>query len=223
MIDSLNVRLKAIDDANQVMRVDNVWLDHYAEVNPIQKGMEGGKCLVNDVLPYTTVDYVSYSSYDTTNPHKGNVGNALHQALDYIESRLPPKQGLRGKRVFIGEYGIPLIVAGTPENQEQFARDVCLASLEWGCPFVLYWELYCNEKTEGKHRGFWLINDKNQKQPFYYTLQHYYAGMRQTVAEFKKQHGRSPTDDELQKEAIAVLKAATSEPIVPADADGPGR
>lgn len=223
MVDWLSVRQEAIDDAKRQVRVDDVYLYHYTEVNLVQKGMKGGRCLVNDVLPHTTVDYVSYSSYDTTNPHKGDVRKALHKALDYIESKLPPKRDLQGKRIFIGEYGIPLTVARTPEKQDEYSRDVCLAALEWGCPFVLYWELYCNEKTQGQHRGFWLIDDHNRKQPFYYTLQNYYSGMKLAVAEFTEKHGRRPTDEELRKEAVVVLKAASSEPIAPADADKPRR
>ena len=157
------------------------------------------------------MDYVSYSSYDTTNPHKGNVRKALHEALDYIESKLPAKKGLQGKRVFIGEYGIPLSAAGTPEKQDQYSRDVCLAALEWGCPFVLYWEMYCNEKTKGKHHGFWLIDDKNRKQPFYFTLQNYYENMKRIVMEFRKQHGRFPTDNELREKAVEILKQDNNE------------
>jgi hypothetical protein len=206
MIAWLNVRQKAIDDAKRETKASDVKLYHYTEANLVQKGIKGGKCLVNDVLPHTPVDYVSYSSYDTINPHMGNVRKPLHEALDYIESKLPRKTGIEGKRVFIGEYGFALDGARTPQNQDLYARDVCRAGLEWGCPFVLYWEMYCNENPEGKHRGFWLIDDKNRKQPFYHTLSTYYATIKRTVAEFKKEHGRLPTDSELRKKAIEILK-----------------
>ncbi|MEM9398657.1 MAG: hypothetical protein AAF984_00470 [Verrucomicrobiota bacterium] len=212
MIDWLNVRQEAIDDAKREVPVDGISLYHYTEVNLVAKGMKGGKCLVNDVLPHTTLDYVSYSSYDTTKPNKDNVREALQKALDYIESKLPSKPGFQGKRVFIGEYGLPLAAAGTPEKQDEFARDVCLSAVEWGCPFVLYWELYCNEKINGKHRGVWLIDDTNLEQPFYHTLSNYYTGMKRAVAAFKVKHGRNPTNEELRKKAIAVLKSVSNEP-----------
>ena len=179
------------------------------------KGMKGGTCLVNDVLPSTTVDYVSYSSYDTTIAQRDTVRGALRQALDYIEQKLPPKEGLNGKRVFIGEYGFPLDVVGTPEKQDKYSRDVCLAALEWGCPFVLYWEMYCNEITAKGHRGFWLIDDKNRKQPFYYTLQSYYQNMRKAIAEFRTARGRPPADSELRQIALESLKTASSSPPAP--------
>jgi hypothetical protein len=31
----------------------------------------------------------------------------LPQPLDYLKAQLPPKDGIPGKRVFIGEYGFP--------------------------------------------------------------------------------------------------------------------
>jgi len=40
-----------------------VW--HYTEVNHVKLAMQGRPALVNEVLPKTTVDLVSYSSYDT--------------------------------------------------------------------------------------------------------------------------------------------------------------
>ena len=222
MTDWLNVRQKAVDDAKRQARVHDVYLYHYTEVNLVQKGMKGGKCLVNDVLPYTKVDYVSYSSYDTINPHRGNVKKALHDALDYIESKLPPKAGIRGKRVVIGEYGFSLALVKTPQTQDRFCRDVCLAALEWGSPFVLYWEMYCNENPGGKHRGFWLIDDRNRKQPFYHTLQDYYRRAMARTSEYARDHGRLPTDNEFQKMALDILKQELgSEQGAPLDTDIP--
>jgi len=205
MIDWLNVRQKAIDDAKRDAPAKGVRLYHYTEANLVQKAIEGRKCLVNHVLPHTTVDYVSYSSYDTINAHAGDVRQALHRALDTIESKLRAKAGIPGKRVFIGEYGFPLERTKTAARQDALARDVCRAAVEWGCPFVLYWEMYCNENKTGKHRGFWLIDDKNRKQPFYFTLQTYYARSRAFVASFRKRHGRLPTDAEYRKQALRLL------------------
>jgi hypothetical protein len=207
MIDWLNVRQTAVDDATREAGARDVKIYTYTEANLVQKGMKGGPCVVNSVLPHTRVDYVSYSSYDTINPHKGDTRQALREALDFIESKLPPKPGLGGKRVFIGEYGFPLSKTTTPELQDLYSRDVCRAALEWGCPFVLYWEFYCNEIADGKHRGFWLIDDKNQKQPFYYTLQRYYEGLRRYAADCKAKSGRTPTDDELRAKALELLAA----------------
>lgn len=40
-------------------------LFHYTEAGLVDKAMKGTKSLINDVLPDTHVDYVSYSSCDT--------------------------------------------------------------------------------------------------------------------------------------------------------------
>jgi hypothetical protein len=206
MIDWLNVRQKAIDEAKRDHPAGGVRVMHYTEVNLVQKGLKGQACLSLDVLPHTAVDYVSYSSYDTINRCPGDTGPALREALDFIESRLPPKPGVEGKRVFIGEYGFPLELAKTPQRQEQYALDVCRVGLDWGCPFVLYWEMYCNEIVEGRHRGFWLIDDHNQRQPFYLTLEDYYRQAGRFVSEFRAHHGRLPTDAEFRKQALVILQ-----------------
>jgi len=205
MIDWLNIRQQGVDDAKRDTAAKRVQMYHYTEVNLVQKALQGGKCLTNDVLPHTRVDYVSYSSYDTVVPHKGNVRESLRKALDYIESKLPSKEGMAGRRVFIGEYGFPVEKETTPEMQDAYSRDVCRTAIEWGCPFVLYWQLYCNEIRDDKHRGFWLIDDKNQKQPFYFTLQDYFTRMKAFIAEFEQMHGRLPTGAEARVHALAIL------------------
>jgi len=163
--------------------------------------------MINDVIPHTNVDFVSYSTYDTVYSFLGNTGKALSDALDYIESKLPPKEGIQGKRVFIGEYGFSLEMSGTPALQDTYSRDVSRSALKWGCPFALYWEMYNNEISQtGKQRGFWLIDDKNKKQPFYYSLEKYYTLSKQYVSDFEKQNGRPPTADEFRTASVKFLK-----------------
>lgn len=63
--------------------------------------------------------------------------------------------------------------------------------------FVLYWQMYCNEKLEdGSSRGFWLINDKNEKQPLYESLQRVLLDAREYVLEFAEREGGVPTNEE---------------------------
>lgn len=161
MIDWLNTRQRAVDDAKRDTPHHDVQVWNYVEVNLVKLGMSGGDCVTTRVLPQTNVDFVSYSAYDCQLD--------LPPALDFIESKLPAKPSVPGKRVFIGEYGFP--VAGhTPAWQDAQSRRVLRAALRWGCPFVLYWELYNNEvEPGGRQRGFWLIDDKGVKQPIYET------------------------------------------------------
>jgi hypothetical protein len=205
MILWLQVRQKAVDEARRDHPDSDVRIYHYTEANLVQKAMQGKSCLVNDVLPNVPVDFVSYSSYDIIIPHRENVRQPLFDALDFIDAKLPQKSGITDKRVFIGEYGFPLELTGTPEAQDRFSRDVCRAALEWGCPFALYWEFYCNEIKEGRHRGFWLINDRNEKQPFYFTLQSFYEKARALVNSSTLESGRVPTREEFTAIALTWL------------------
>lgn len=200
MIDWLNARQKAIDDAKRRTAHHDVQVYNYAEVNLVTNAIEGKRCMTNDVIPKTNVDFVSYSSYDTQDTPEG-----LKAALDYIESKLPAKPGIAGKRVFIGEYGFPKQTV-SPEVQDEKSRQVMRTGLDWGCPFVLYWQMYNNEvDKDGKQCGFWMIDDKNVKQPIYYTHQRFYAWARKYVADFTKREGRAPTFDEYRKAAVKWL------------------
>ena len=197
MIDWLNTRQQAVDDAKRDTPHHDVQVYHYCEVNLVRLAMQGRKTVTNDVLPRTRVDFVSYSSYDS--------GVDLKPALDYIESRLPKKPGIPGKRVFIGEYGFPA-ANHTPEEQEALSRKVMRAALDWGCPFVLYWEMYNNEVgPDGKQRGFWLIDDKGARTPLYQTHRGFYEWARAYVASSLKRRKRAPTFDEFRREAVRRL------------------
>lgn len=200
MIDWLNVRQKAVDDAKRRTPHHDVQVFNYAEVNLVKIGMQGSRCLTTDVLPKTNVDFVSYSCYDTEH----NVAD-LKAALDFIESKLPAKAGIPGKRVFIGEYGFPAF-RFTPEQQDTKSRAVMRVGLDWGCPLILYWEMYNNEvDDDGKQRGFWMIDDRNVKQPIYHTHQRLYAWARKYAADFAKRENRPPTFDEYRKAAVQWL------------------
>jgi hypothetical protein len=200
MIDWLNNRQQAIDDAKRDTPYANVQIYHYTEVNLVQIGIDGRPCLTTDVLPHTHVDYVSYSSYDTKDDPR-----RLTAALNFIEAHLPPKPGISGKRVFIGEYGFPA-AKFSPQQQDARSRQVMRVALQWGCPFVLYWEMYNNELLkDGRQKGSWLIDDRGAKQPVYETHARYYERAKAFVAEFSADHHRPPTFDEFRARAAEFL------------------
>jgi hypothetical protein len=208
MIDWLNTRQKAIEDAKRDTKHTDVEVRQYTEVNLVQKAMQGGHTLTNDVLPKTTVDYVSYSSYDSLLGEGAPLRNSLQKALDYIETKLPPKSGISGKRVFIGEYGFPAQSVGA-EKQADRSRDVIQAGLEWGCPYILYWEMYNNEIKDGGQVGFWLIDDKGQKQAVYRLLHDFLGRAKAYTASFQNSHKRLPTISEYRRQALLLLTAST--------------
>ena len=195
-------RQQAVDDAKRDTPGSAVQVYYYLEVNLVWDAIAGRPRAANLVLPSTHVDYVSYSAYDSLLP---NPEQKLPQALDYLQSKLQPKDRLSGKRVFIGEYGFPAD-RYSPSEQDELSRRVMRTGLSWGCPFVLYWEMYNNEVRDGRQRGFWLIDDKGRAQPVYFTLQQYYRRAQVWVGDFLRQRQRLPTATEFGPAAVQWLQ-----------------
>lgn len=209
MTDWLNIRQQAVDDAKRDTQHHEVQVYAYVEVNRVRDGMVNNKKrVVNCVLPHTNIDYVSYSAYDIQRLPLAEV----HETLDYVESKLPKKDTISGKRVFIGEFGIPAEAVDF-EGKEHMKRnrEIMLRFLQWGCPFVLYWEMYNNEIRDGKQRGFWLINDKNEKQPLYYLFQNLYKEANRYISDFQQTHKRRSSVTEYQAWAIDWLSSQANQ------------
>jgi len=200
----LNTRQRAIDDARRETPHHGVEVYGYTEVNLVQRGLRGKPCATTEVLPNVNVDYVSYSAWDSTNdPASARaMRDRLVPALDFIEAHLRPRPSLPpGKRVWIGELGYPAIKF-SEEEADRRTRWVIRTGLEWGCPFVLYWELYNNEVTpEGRQRGYWLIDDTGRKTPLYHTYRRYYLEAHAWLRAFAARHGRLPTRSEFDRAA----------------------
>lgn len=209
MIEWLRMRQRAIDDAKAAVPHDDVQVYHYTEVNLVQRAMtnEPGSFVVRDVLPHVPVDFVSYSAYDSQN---GDLEQRLPAALDYIEHHLQPKAGIAGRRVFIGEHGRAFIHGGAAE-QDKTTRRMMRSAIGWGCPFVLYWELYNNEVDEktGAQRGYWMIDEKGIRQPVYETHRRFLEQARAYVAGFRSREARDPTAEEFRAEALRILGAGS--------------
>jgi hypothetical protein len=208
MIRWAKTRQKAIDDAKRDVNYHDVAVYHYIEVNLVKKALNepDAKVVVNSVVNVVNPDYVSYSSYDATNPYKteDSMRENLHKSLDYIESQLTPKKGLPvGKRVWIGEYGSPSI-QHSDEMQNLRSIWTIKAALHWGTPFILYWEMYNNEikQDTGEQVGYWLIDDKGKKQPIWYTHNSFYNESKAFLLNYFEQNNRLPSFDDFRKEAI---------------------
>lgn len=202
--DWLKVRQRAIDDAKRETPHHDVAVWHYTEVNLVEPYRQNdGSCLTNSILPNVDVDFVSYSCYDAL---QKDIRAGLFDALNHIESKLRPKPGITGRRVFIGEYGFPT-QRYSPVEQNRKTLEVMIAGIEWGCPFTLYWELYCNEFHDGQHAGFWLIDDKNVKQPAWFTHENYYQWAKKWVHETTVRTGVAPNDKTFRSAALTYLRA----------------
>ncbi len=210
MTDWYNVRQDALEAARRDTPHHDVEVYQYAEVNLGQKALDGGITVTNNVLPRTRVDYVSYSCYDTLN--FGLEGNAISPTfkaiLDHLESRLPAKPGLTGKRVFIGEFGFPLETSKTPQFQAKRTRDTLRAAIEWGCPYVLYWQYYCNEAKEGgaDARGFWMVDNKGAAQPVRELYQRYYQKTNVFMEKTLRQTKQVPDANAFRHQALRYLE-----------------
>ncbi len=212
----LRTRQNAVDKAKSETTFSNVMVYTYVEVNQVVDAkFNAKKRVVNCVLPLTNVDFVSYSSYDA----QWYDQTKYNAVLDYIEANLPPKAGITGKRVFIGEIGNSLEKSGCDiYKHESDNRAFFKTAIAWGCPFVLYWEMYNNEfdSTNNRHRGFWLINDQNEKQPLYYTLIYFYEAAKQYVGHYKLINKKLPNYLEYASWASNYLSTKPTSVDVPA-------
>ncbi len=173
MIKWLNARQRGVDKARKEVGQHKVKVYHATEVNLVVSSMkEGRPNLVNKVLPYVNVDMVSYSAYDAIFDVIEGKPDILTQTLDYIAANTKDHPDFGNKNVYIGEFGIPENNF-TAEQVEIVMKNTVERSLSWGCPYIVYWQLYCNElidpatKTPVKDnkdvRGFWLIRPDGTK------------------------------------------------------------
>ena len=208
----IQVRQKAVDDAKRDTKHNNVEMYYYLEVNLSDLALAGKDCVINSILPYVNPDFVSFSSYTATNPPKNEaeMDKMLTEHLNYIESKMQPKPAIKGKRLFLGEYGWPEVgyqsdeaVTMPADEVDKRAKWVIKTALKWGSPYILWWEMYNNELTKtGINRGFWLINEKGEKTALYYTHQNFYAEGKKWLKNYVTKNKIMPTDEEFRKAAI---------------------
>jgi hypothetical protein len=186
MIEWLNARQAGVNQARVEIAEPGVHVYHATEVNRVVDSMKTGVAnMVNRVLLHTNLDLVSYSAWDAAVEHSENP-QVLRGALDFIAANMPDSADFGSRNVYIGEFGMP-------ENQypaeavQRAIPNVVRTGLDWGCPYIVYWQLYCNElkdaqakrgtgfqpvnhgqdgratKRNDAVRGFWLIRPDGSK------------------------------------------------------------
>jgi hypothetical protein len=195
MIEWLNIRQKAVDDARSEVPYAKCRVYTYAEVNRVRDAMKDGrKRLVNAVLPKVNVDFVSYSAYDC----QLLPAEEVRATLDYINAQLPSKPGLPPKRVFIGECGLSWKVCGADGvKHDQRNREILAKFLTWKPAMVLFWQYYNNEVVDGEQVGFWLVDNKNQKTPLHTTLTELFTAQEEAAKEMRGRTRRLPGYEEI--------------------------
>jgi hypothetical protein len=169
MIDWFNARQDGVDAARKKAgERAGVKVLHAAEVNHVDRAMKKeGVTVANDILPRTHCDLYSYSAWDvpTHEPAK------FRAALDYLASKAPGEDN-----VYVGEFGAPENVVGSPEKQRDHVQSAVETAMKWGAKYAVYWELYCNEFKDPKAklvtrpknddmRGFWLVRPDGSRPP----------------------------------------------------------
>lgn len=164
MIDWLRARQAGVDRARAETGQQGVRVFHAAEVNLVKIGMIDGRPTVTDqVLPHVAVDLVSYSAWDTQNDPA-----MLRRALDYIARHAPDRPPFGDRNVYLGEFGQPENERTETQVRSRLPETVRTA-IDWGCPWVIYWQIYCNEPrrrpvvANDDVRGFWLLRPDGTK------------------------------------------------------------
>jgi hypothetical protein len=170
MVRWLNARQSGVDRARKEIGCHGVQVYHAAEVNLVKPCMiDGRPGVANKVLPHTRVDLVSYSSWEAQSDRA-----ELRRALDYIAQQVADKPPFGDRNVYIGEFGAPQNEL-SPQAVQSRIRNVVEVALEFGCPYIVYWQLYCNElasvdppplvpvRSNKAVRGFWLVRPDGSK------------------------------------------------------------
>ncbi len=128
-----------------------------AEVNHVDLAMKGRPTVTNRVLPKLNMDLVSISAWRNTLPiaHDERAGRRqFREALEYVDRMMPDTDvpspfgwPLRHRNIFISEFGVPEVERGVTGSAqlERLTRGTVEVARQWGCLWIIYWQLYDNE------------------------------------------------------------------------------
>lgn len=139
---------------------------HACEVNLVRQAMEREEpSVTTDVLPKIAVDLASYSAWDTKDSPE-----RFGEALAFIAHHKKPTEPFGEHGVYVGEFGLPESEA-TPERVFERTKRLLAVAREFGCPYAVYWQVYCNEpivkpaKANADFKGFWLVRPDGTRSP----------------------------------------------------------
>eukprot|EP01065_Artemidia_motanka_P052706 TRINITY_DN958_c5_g1_i1.p1 TRINITY_DN958_c5_g1~~TRINITY_DN958_c5_g1_i1.p1 ORF type:complete len:416 (+),score=139.85 TRINITY_DN958_c5_g1_i1:85-1332(+) len=121
---------------------------HAAEVNRVGANLANPEThpeMTTEVIPHVALDMVAYSNYDTSWNR-----TEFELALDWIEQHHVRTAHSPAKAVLVSEYGLGQNWYSQPAVQT-LVENVVSVALAWGCPHIIFWEVYCNEHTDEDH------------------------------------------------------------------------
>ena len=131
---------------------------HACEVNLVRQAqVQGAPSVTTDVLPHVPVDLASYSAWDTKDSPA-----QFAEALAFIAKHKRRTEPFGEHGVYVGEFGLPESEA-TPQQVLERTTELLAVAQRFGCPYAVYWQLYCNEPTAKSrkvnvdYKGFWLV------------------------------------------------------------------
>ncbi|MDQ1438530.1 MAG: hypothetical protein QOK43_2159 [Acidimicrobiaceae bacterium] len=178
MLRWMEVRQRAVDRARDRVGADGVNVFNALEVNIVSQALEGRPCVTNDVVPKAGCDLYSYSAWDTTlEPEQ------FAAALAHLGAMAPPSDAFGDRNVMLGEFGCAENRAG-PGVTAALVENVSQTALDWGCPWVVYWQVFDDSCVDGWRdenavedcSGFWLIKPSGARGAAYDVLQRKLAG-----------------------------------------------
>ena len=136
---------------------------HAAEVNRVVDAWKNIPTMTTKVLPHVELDLVSYSYYDSMSSPI-----TLWKAVETIRQHARTGALYGQQAVFLGEIGIP--ENEQPNRLRERWDEFLGVALAMNIPYVVHWELYCNEinprlkpapkppvKNNSDVRGFFLV------------------------------------------------------------------
>jgi len=166
MVRWLAARQRGVARARRDAAASRARVFHACEVNLVRQAAdEGAPSVTVDVLPHVPVDLVSYSAWDTKDSPKD-----FGKALTFIAKHRQPTEPFGTRGVYVGEFGLPESEA-TPRKVLERTRGLLAESERFGCPYAVYWQLYCNEpvaknpSANTDFKGFWLLRPDGTRSP----------------------------------------------------------